>query len=218
MQKSKKTRFIIFVFIIIVLITIAVIFILNDPKTDLTVSMYKNISNSQKYTIIMEGNDEDYSYKVSIAQSGTDISIDMNTKFEDEKQHTTTLITDKNAYYIMHNEEEYSVLDSGDIEIDILIPQLKDIDEKIYQKGKENIRGKTYYYEEYEDISTYLMLIDVNEEAILKTRFYYDDGEIKYIKNIIEQGEEKIEELVIVDCIYDAEDSLFEIPEDYAEI
>jgi len=214
----KESKYIILVFIIIVLITIALIFILNSKQNNLTLSMYQDIVYSQKYTIIMEGNDSEYTYKVSIAQSGTDISIDMNTEFEDEQQHTTTLITDKNAYYIMHNEEEYSVLDSQDIEIDNLIPEMKDVNEKQYQKGKEKIRGKTYYYEEYEDISTYLMLIDVSEDGNLKTRFYYNNGELEYIKNIIEQDGETIEELVKVKCIYDAEKSLFEIPEDYAEI
>ena len=164
----RKSKFLILIFSIIVLITITLLFIINNKQNDLTYSMYQDISNSPKYTIIMEGNNTEYSYKVSLAQCGTDISIDMNTKFEDEEQHTTTLITDKNAYYIMHNEEEYNVLDSEDIEIDNLIPQVKDIDEKQYKKGKEKIRGKTYYYEEFEDISTYLMLIDVSEDGNLK--------------------------------------------------
>lgn len=214
----RKSKYIMFVFIIIILITIAMVFILKGKEKDLTLSLYQDISNSQKYTIIMEGNDNEYTYKVSMAQSGTDISIDMSTEFEDEQQHTTTLITDKNTYYIMHNEEEYSVLDSKDIELDNLIPQLKDISEKQYQSGKENIRGKTYYYEEYQDISTYLMLIDVSEDGNFKTRFYYNNGELEYIKNIINQDGENIEELVKVKCIYDAEQSLFEIPKDYAEI
>lgn len=218
MQRSKKTGLIIFVFIIIILIAVALIFILNDKEKDLTLSMYKNINSSQKYTIKMEVEDDEYKYKILIAQKGTDISIDMNSKYEDEEQHTTTLITDKNTYYIMHNEEEYSTLDSEDIEIDIILPEMRDIDGKTYQKGEEEIKGKTYYYEEYEDIETYLMLLDVGEDAKLKTRFYYDNEEIVYIKNIMEQDGETTEELVKVKCIYDAEDSLFEIPADYAEI
>lgn len=218
MQRTRRSIYIVvFVFIIIVLIAVSFILI-NSNKKDLTLSMYKDICSSQKYTITMEGNNSEYSYKVLIGQSGTDISFDMNTKYEEEEQHTTTLITDKKAYFIMHNEKEYSSLDSEDIEIDILIPQMKDVDEKSYQNGKEEIRGKTYYYEEYEDISTYLLFVDVNEEGKLKTRFYYDDGEIKYIKNIIEQDGKNIEELVKTTCIYNAEDYLFEIPEDYSEI
>ena len=216
MQKSKRTKLIIF--IIIILIMISVVFILKGNEKKLTLSMYKDISESQRYTIILEGQDEEYSYKISIAQRSTDISIDMISKYEDETQHTTTLVTEGNAYYIMHNQEEYSTLDSQDIEINILIPKMKDVNEKKYLKGQEEIRGKSLYYEEYEDISTYLMLLDVNENETLKTRFYYEKGNLKYIKNIIEQDGETIEELVKAKCIYNAEDSLFEIPEEYAEI
>lgn len=216
MKRSKKTKLKVFVFIII-LIVISLIFIFNSKENDLTISMYNNISSSQNYTIIIEGEDDKYNYKISMAQRGTDISIDVNSKYEEEEQHTTTLVTEGNAYYIMHNEQEYFTLDSEDIETDILMPIIKDVDEKEYEKGREKIKGKTYYYEEYEGISTYLMLVDVNEEGILKTRFYYDNGEITYIKNIIEQKGEIVEELVKVKCIYDIDNSLFEIPEDYAE-
>lgn len=218
MLKSKKVRFIIYVFIIMVIIGLITVFILNTRNKSLTLSMYKNISNSQEYTIIMEGEDKEYSYKISMAQKGTDISINMNSKYEDDNQHTTTLVTNKNAYYIMHNQQEYIMLDSEDIDADVLIPVMTDVYEKEYKKGKENIKGKNYYYEEYKNISTFLMLIDVSEEDSIKTRFYYDGEEIVYIKNIIEKEGKKLEELVEVKCIYDADDSLFDIPEDYAEI
>lgn len=218
MPKLKKVGLTIVIFIIIILISISVIFFLKNNKKSLTFSMYKNISESQRYTILLEGKDEEYSYKISIAQRSTDISIDMVSKYEDELEHTTTLVTDENAYFIMHNEEEYSTLDSNDIEIDILIPRMKDVDEKIYQKGKEEIKGNLLYFEEYEDISTYLMLLDINEDEKIKTRFYYEKGKLKYIKNIIEKHGEKREELIKAKCLYESENSLFEIPEDYAEI
>lgn len=217
MQKSKKIGFITCIFIIF-LIIISLIYIVSSKENNLTLSMYKKINNSEKYTLTMEGEDNEYSYKISIARNGTDLSIDTNTKFEEEEQHTTILVTDDNTYYISHTEEEYSVLDSGDIETDNLIPELNDVSEKTYVKGKEKIMGKTYYYEEYENISTYLMLIDAEEEGSLKTRFYYKDGNLEYIKNIIEQDGDTVEELVKINCVYDVEDSLFEIPESYAEI
>lgn len=217
MQKSKKTGLIIFVFTIIILI-ISALFILNKNNKDLTYSMYKDINNSQNYTITMEVEDEEYNYNIVLAQRGTDICIDMKAEYEDETQRTSTLITEESAYYIMHNEQEYIILDSQDIEADILIPEIKDIEGKTYQKGKEIIRGKTYYYEEYEDINTFLMLVDVDEEEIVKTRFYYDKGKIVYIKNIVEKEDNTIQEVLKIKCVYDAEDSLFKIPEDYAEI
>ncbi|MCI9063662.1 MAG: hypothetical protein HFJ17_03570, partial [Clostridia bacterium] len=150
MQKAKKSGFLILGFIIVIFVIIAIIFILKDKAKDLTLSMYKQISNNQKFTLTMEEKGEDYNYKVSIARSDTDISIDTNTEFSDEKQHNTTLITDGYIYYITHDEQEYMALDIQDVEIDSVIPEIKDVDGKEYQKGKEEIKGKTYYYEEYE--------------------------------------------------------------------
>ena len=109
-------------------------FILKGKTKDLTLSMYNNISNSQKFTLTMEEKDLDYDYKISIARNDTDISIDMNTKYSDEEQHTTTLVTDGYVYYITHNEQEYITLDSEEIETDVLMPDMKDIDGKEYQK------------------------------------------------------------------------------------
>ena len=62
--------------------------------------MYNKIIDSQNYTIMIEGRDNGYSYKVSRVQRVTDVSIDMNSKYEDENQHTTTIVTEENSYYI----------------------------------------------------------------------------------------------------------------------
>ena len=52
----------------------------------------------------------------------------------------------------------------------------------------------------------------------IKTRFYFENDTIKFIKNIIEHDGEISEELLEIDCELDADDSLFEIPEEYAEL
>ena len=59
----------------------------------------------------------------------------------------------------------------------------------------------------------------MEEEAKVKTRFYYDDNkQIVYIKNIVQETEgDTKEEILKVNCVYDAEDTLFTIPEEYAE-
>ena len=218
-----KSKLIVLTLIIISIFAIIVaVVMLNTPK-DLTLKMYEKITNSPKFTLTMDvESNEGYEYKIIIAERETDISMDVTTKYDEEEQHTTTLVSDGYAYYIAHNDEEYSIIDSGEIDLDESIPMLSDIDKKEYIKGKENIRGKTYYYEEYEDISTFLMLINLEEgeeEEKVKTRFFYDkDGNIAFIKNIIERSEDKSEELIKVSCEYDANDSLFEVPESYAEI
>lgn len=218
MLKSKKVKMILTLVAVIIILTI-LMFALGSSPSDLTINMYKKINNSQNYTITLKGREDDeYSYTISIAQRGTDISIDMISKSDDEEQHTTTLLEDENVYTIMHNDKEYETMSSKDIEADILIPEMKDIDEKTYQKGKEKVNGKTYYYEEYKGISTFLMLIDADNEENVKTRFYYDGDKLVYIKNMIDQDGEKLEELIQAECNYEVNENLFEIPEDYAEV
>lgn len=218
MLKSKKVKMILILVAVIIILTI-LMFALGSSPSDLTINMYKKINNSQNYTITLKGREDDeYSYTISIAQRGIDISIDMISKSDDEEQHTTTLLEDENVYTIMHNDKEYETMSSKDIEADILIPEMKDIDEKTYQKGKEKVNGKTYYYEEYKGISTFLMLIDADNEENVKTRFYYDGDKLVYIKNMIDQDGEKLEELIQAECNYEVNENLFEIPEDYAEV
>lgn len=218
MLKSKKVKMILILVAVIIILTI-LMFALGSSPSNLTINMYKKINNSQNYTITLKGREDDeYSYTISIAQRGTDISIDMISKSDDEEQHTTTLLEDENVYTIMHNDKEYETMSSKDIEADILIPEMKDIDEKTYQKGKEKVNGKTYYYEEYKGISTFLMLIDADNEENVKTRFYYDGDKLVYIKNMIDQDGKKLEELIQAECNYEVNEKLFEIPEDYAEV
>ena len=53
--------------------------------------------------------------------------------------------------FIMHSDKEY--YDNGEekIESDIVLSSLKSITQKQYTTGKEDINGKSYYYEEYEN-------------------------------------------------------------------
>ena len=219
MRKSKKTGIIAFSFIIIVLLISAIVLIFKYKVKDLTYSLYESMINNQSFTLTMEEDNSEYKYDIIIARRDTDISIDMNTKYLDESQHTTTIVTDGIAYYVIHDNQEYMTLDSQDIEVNELMPEMKDVEGKEYHTGKEKINGNSYYYEEYEDIDIYLMLINVSEEGKVKTRFYYDNNkQIVYIKNIVEEeGEETKEEILKVSCIYNAEDSLFEVPNEYAE-
>ena len=62
------------------------------------------------------------------------------------------------------------------------------------------------------------MLIDADNEENVKTRFYYDGENLVYIKNMIDQDGEKLEELIQAECNYEVNEKLFEIPEDYAEV
>lgn len=210
---SKKTG--ITIILIIVLLIIALISIFKGEKTSKVNNMYDKIKKSQKYTFSMEENTTEIKYKVSMAQRGTDVSIDM---YSDE-EHTTTLILENKSYFIMHDDKEYYDYGEEKIESDIIISSLNNITKKEYTSGKEEINGVDYYYEEYdnEDMD-FIIFANINESSKVKTRFYFNGNNLCYIKNLIESEDGNQEELINVALKYDIDDSLFKIPEDYAEV
>ena len=97
---------------------------------------------------------------------------------------------------------------------DIIKNGLSEISEKSYESGHEKINGKNYYYEEYDDIGAFFIMTKYDEQNEIKTRFYFDNnGNLTYIKTIY--GEES--ELLKVNLENSVDDSLFEIPANYAE-
>ena len=91
---------------IVVLFVIALALIINGKKTSNVKSIYNKMQKSQKYTFSMEETSTDINYKVSMAQRGEDVSIDM---YSDE-EHTTTLILNNKSYYLMHNDMKDNIL------------------------------------------------------------------------------------------------------------
>lgn len=201
---------IIFVVLIMILI-LSIIFVINQKQTDLVKQMYKNISEKSSYSFSMEEENSEINYKLIISKYNESICIDAYSNDD----HTTTLVTEKEAYYIMHNQKEYYEYDGDSVEADILKTELAGIDKKEYSSGHEKINGKQYYYEEYDDISTFIMWSNYNvDNSKLKTRFYFSGDKICYIKTTIDDKEE---ELLKVEFTEDVDKNLFQIPQDYAE-
>ena len=216
MQKSKGI--IVFFIIILLLIVIAVSFIIKSNPKDLTIKMYDSIAKNDKVTITLDGKEDEYYYRTIMSKKDEDVSIDTYTKYEDEEQHVATLIKDGYIYTILHDDQEYMYMDAANVDLENLIPEKKDIDGKTYKKGREEISGSTFYYEEYENILTFLMLVEAHEDAKVKTRFYYDNkNNLVYVKNIIQDEDDEFEELINVNIKFEIDEKLFQIPEEYAE-
>ena len=194
MQKSKK--FIIIILIMVVLCVIAGVLIANFNNNDRVIRMYNNLSNADRFTFSMEEVNSDIKYKMKISQRGKDVDIDMDS--DGEKQ-----------YYDYNGEN---------IDGDIILSGLKEAVGKEYISGKEYIEGKEYYYEEYSNITSFLILLDDYDEEVVKTRFYFDGDDIVYIKNIAKINGKIDDEILKTNLKYEANDSLFEIPEDYSEM
>ena len=208
-MKKDRIAKIIFIILIIVLI-LAVFFILTHKKRNLTFKMYEDICNKDNYTFSMEEEGVEENYSLIVAKKQKDISIDTIS----ENDHTTTLVKDGITYYVMHDQKEYYSYDSSEVDADIIKSGLTGVEEESYQNGQEKINGKRYYYEEFEGISTFLIWNKYDETTSIKTRFYFDNGKISYIKTII--GEES--EVLKIKFSEDIDENQFTIPDDYAEI
>lgn len=211
MRKKIQPKIFFITLIIALIIAILVAIIQNNNDKDRTIKMYKEMCSKDKYTFSMEELNSEINYCLTISKKSNEISIDTVSNNE----HTTTLVRDELLYYIMHNEQEYYLYDSSQIESDILIDDLNGIEEMEYTEGHEKINGKDYHYEEYEGITAFIIWLDYeHEESNIKTRFYFNGNKIVYIKNIVDDQEE----LLKVGLKDEVNDELFEIPEEYAEL
>ena len=210
---SKKTIIISGIAIGLLLI-IALICIVHSEKGNRVKNLYEKITQNQNFTFSMEEINSKIKYKVFMAQRGTDVSIDMYS----EDEHTTTIVLEDDAYYINHNDQEYYDFGEENVEADIVLYGLENFTKDKYETGREEINGKSYYYEEYENNNMeFIMYANANEESNIKIRFYFNGDELAYIKNIVTNKDGQEEELLKTSLVYSVDDSLFVVPEDYAE-
>lgn len=137
----------------------------------------------------------------------------INTIYQGEE--STFLVKDGNSYLLKKNTKKYYTYQNNETDLNKIILQLGEIKDNEYRKGKEKIDNKNYEYEEYEGITEFLIKdIEADSEKEGKTRFYFEDDQLVYIKTII--GEE--EEQLTVEILDEVDSHLFEIPSDYQKV
>ena len=207
--------------IIIILVIIGIIFVISkiigskNSKTQELSKIYEDLNSSQTYQFEWEQNANN---KTIMAKDGEKILIDQYSKEEDSttQNHSKTLIKDNVTYLILPDRKEYYVFEGNNVDqTSFLTDGIKDVISKEYSKGTEKIRGQKYNYEEYNGSSMFMVSNSLNiEENDIKTRFYFDKkGNLVYIKTLY--GDKH--ELLKVSLKKEVEDSIFEIPADYAE-
>lgn len=215
-MKKNKRIFLIVIVILIIAIIFGIVKIVNknSPKEQRLSKIYQNLEDSQTYLFEIEKNNNN---KTIMAKKGDKTIIDQYTKNSETnvENHTTTLVKDNNTYLILHDRKEYYVYTENNVEQTIVTDGLKEIISKSYTTGTEKIKGKKYFYEEYDGSSMFMIsnLININDTNV-KTRFYFDSkNNLTYIKTILDNKQE----LLKVTLEKDVKDSIFEIPSDYAE-
>ena len=210
-MKKKKIALLVLAIIIIIGVIIAICALSGkqeEKQETRLLAIYNNLIGSQKYLFTIEQNDQS---KTIMAKNGDKTAIDTYSG----NDHSTTIVKDGNTYLILHEREEYYTYQNNNIEQNILTDGLEELIDKEYVTGSEKINGKKYSYEEFNESTIFMISNDIpiDEEGI-KTRFYFDkDNNLTYIRTIYDNNSE----LLKTSLSDNPDDSIFEIPENYAE-
>ena len=173
-----------------------------------TMNIYKKLQESEGYKFTRKIDDDN---QITIAKKG-ELGYEQEIYNGETSNYVVRegdlyLLNDSNkAYYKYQNNDEilYTITNAFSL-----------IEEAPFSEGEETINDKNYKYEEFQGIQDFLIdtnLYTDNTENV-RTRFYYSGNNLKYIKTIVGDQEELLE----IDIEYKADDSLFEIPEDYTD-
>ena len=217
-NKLKKTMIIIGIIILVVVIIGVIIFALSSKnktnKTEQTESVeiqknYEKIANSKEmtFTITLDENNKE-TIVIKDGQAYKETTRNGVTYKYIVKGNDTYFVDDSNkTYYTYKNNTEIST------EIQQKLSKLKEMSSNT---GKEKVNGKNYQYEEFEKYQDFLInnKIAVTDLTKAKTRIYYDNDKIVYIKTIA--GDEQ--EVLKVDISYGTvKNDYFNIPSEYKD-
>lgn len=217
-NKLKKPMIIIGIIILVVVIIGVIIFAISSKnkkkKTEQTESVeiqknYEKIANSKEmtFTTTLDENNRE-TIVIKDGQAYKETTRNGVTYKYIVKGNDTYFVDDSNkTYYTYKNNTEIST------EIQQKLSKLKEMSSNT---GKEKVNGKNYQYEEFEKYQDFLInnKIAVTDLTKAKTRIYYDNDKIVYIKTIA--GDE--EELLKVDISYGTvKNDYFNIPSEYKD-
>ena len=217
-NKLKKPMIIIGIIILVVVIIGVIIFAISSKnktnKTEQKESVkiqknYEKIANSKEmtFTTTLDENNKE-TIVIKDGQAYKETTRNGVTYKYIVKGNDTYFVDDSNkTYYTYKNNTEIST------EIQQKLSKLKEMSSNT---GKEKVNGKNYQYEEFEKYQDFLInnKIAVTDLTKAKTRIYYDNDKIVYIKTIA--GDE--EELLKVDISYgNVKNDYFNIPSEYKD-
>mgnify|MGYP005773100715 FL=1 len=211
MKKKKIIIVAIIALLVIIGIVVGMLLIFGKEKnyeTSKLTDIYNDLIASNIYNFSITQNDEN---KTIMAKNGEQTAIDQYLG----DTHSTTIVKDGNTYLVLHDRKEYYVYQNNNVEQSILTDGMKELMNKTFTIGEEEVNGKKYSYEEFDGSSIFMLSnnLPLNQEGV-KTRLYFNKkSELVYIKTTYDDNEE----LLGVSISKDVDNSLFEIPADYAE-
>ncbi len=214
---DKKSKILLIITIIIAILAIVGImgyFMIKNKNTE----SIEEVSKLNQYYQKLQ-NTEMYSFEILLdAENSIHYEKNKNQAFYTSTYEGKTskyLIKDGNTYLLRDNDKVYYTYTNNETELYKIELQISQIKDKPVTFGKEKINKKQYKYEEFEGLSEfYFGTTTSTDEENIKTRFYFDGNDLKYIKTI--NGEN--EQLVTINYKEEIDSNSFVIPEDYKEM
>ena len=217
MDKKKKAVFISVIAIVVVLIIVGIIwyFIANNNTnsssnnqmgTSEVSKLYEILQTSNVFSFELTLDDENHKY---YAKSNNMACIETTSNDEETKY----IVKNGNTYFLVDDTKTYYTYSNNQTNLNMITKGLERFKDLDYQIGKEKINNKNYYYEEYTRLTAFAMGDFTEDSEDVKTRFYFDNDELVYIKTI--EGDKQ--ELLEVNISYDVDQNSFQIPSDYNE-
>lgn len=222
MNKRKKIIIITAVIISIILIIVGTVcLILGNNQEEEKIIEAQEENGESRLIAIRDKMLETKNYYVSLTLNEDNkkvvIKNDKQAKVItlDEGEKNTYIIKDNNTYVLSDNSKTVSEYKNSIALLNDFTNRIDKVLAKKYAIGKENIEGKEYRYEEFEQTSAFIINYKRNiDESTTKTRIYFEGNNIKYIKTYV--GE--IEQLLKVEMNFDDQSNNdFSIPEEYSK-
>jgi len=222
MKENKKIIIAIIIVALIVIATICTIIILNnqhqeeveqaDIEEENGVSKLENLADkmeqTQNYRVSLTLNKDN---SRTTSKNGDMAKIEIN----DEGEKNTYIVKDNTTYMLVEESKKYYEYKNNISLLNDFENKTNEMINRNYTTGKENIEGKEYKYEEFKNISVFIINYkNTIDDSDTKTRLYFDGTDLKYIKTYV--GD--VEQLLKVDMTFNNQkDSDYEIPQEYSK-
>lgn len=170
--------------------------------------IYNYLIENPNYTFGLELNETN---KMVISRKDENAYVDIL----DEGDENIYIVSEGNTVLLVPSTKRYYTYQNSQTYLAKVTNNMRELLNDDYFAGTESINGEEYYYEEFSEhcpfIINYKKSIDETET---KTRLYFKNNELKYIKTYV--GD--VEQLLKVSISYNVDDNIsFDVPEDYTE-
>ena len=219
MNKNKKIVLGIFIVLVIAAFITTAIIITNEKNKNTQTEETKESEGISKLISLKEKLEQTKNYSISLVLNDNNNKLisrkDEQAKVEinDEGEQKTYLVKDETTYLLVDKTKRYYEYANTSSLLNDFINNINDLEALKYEMGTENIKGKDYKYEEFQDVNSFLINYKGNIDSVdSKTRMYFDGNDLKYIKTYV--GD--VEQLLKVEIKFNNQNNTsFEIPQEY---